>query len=890
MSEERESVLKIVVDATEAKKRLTENVAALEKNKAELALLNKALKDNRKAYEEGRLSLEEYETASTEVAQKIVETQKEVRLLSQESRTLQKALDAPIGSLNDQRAQLTQLLGAYDNFVVGVDGTEEELKSLEAEIQKVTKAVGGQEDATGRAQRKVGSYEDAIKKALSANNDINGSIGQTVSVFNQAQDLIGKYNAALKFSTDALGNFTDTLKNTDLSAKGLAVSFTNLAKTTLSLNSALKLLRLAFIAIPIVALLTALAALVSFFTSTQQGADLLSRALNPLKVAFEKLIGILQEFGKSIFENVTKAFDDPVQAVKDFGNAILENIENRFKSAIVLMDAFSEALKGNFKNAAKLGADAAIQFATGITNGTDKIEQAIDAVSDFIDETVKQANKLTDLSIAVEKAEIRLIRVRQELNAAIKEQQAIAQDVTKSEEERIAAAEKALQLSKQLQKEEQAFVDLQVKKLELEQSFNDTDNAGQKEYAELLARRSELQKQGIEQQNQLTRLTNQLTRERNALERQLSAQELKDREQALQQRLAAEKLSFEDRIALLKDLNDTQIALERKTQADIVEDITMSERRKQIAITESNRNILQLEGEFTAQEKELRKQQAQSNADFRAMVLELERTAFEQQFAINAEYGAATLKQNNELYNAELSALAARYEAEQLAAQGNAEQLLLLSKEYDLALTDAAAKEAQRRKAIRQAEFKQQSDVVNATRDLLGTLSQAFGQSTAASKVLAKTNATLAYIQELQNIAASAQSPLFAPNLVTGGAAGAAIQTVQTVAATGRYIANIATIAQAGAGGDFVTSKPTMLLVGEAGRERVQVTPLGARGTTIIPPSSGLRRTPENDLIARRSGNQQQVREVQVPVLVVEDYQRTANRVQIAEKRANGNR
>jgi hypothetical protein len=55
-------------------------------------------------------------------------------------------------------------------------------------------------------------------------------------------------------------------------------------------------------------------------------------------------------------------------------------------------------------------------------------------------------------------------------------------------------------------------------------------------------------------------------------------------------------------------------------------------------------------------------------------------------------------------------------------------------------------------------------------------------------------------------------------------------------------LANIANISAAAGGGDFVTSKPTLLLVGDnpGGRERVTVEPLSGRGKTTVNPNSGL--------------------------------------------------
>jgi hypothetical protein len=891
MAEEKESILRIVVDSNEAKKRLAENIAALEKNAAELKELRKQLTENRKAYEAGELSVEAYTQASQKTAESIALLSNEQKALQKESRQLANVLAAPIGSLNEQRAVLSQLLSAYDSFVVGVSGTEEEFKALEAEIQRVTKAVKGQEEATGRAQRNVGNYEEAIKNAINANSGLAGSIGNITGVLDTVKATIAAYNTVVADSTAAISSFTTSLREADLSAKGLTAAFTRLTKTTLTLNNAFKVLRAGLIALPLFAIIAALTSLVAFFGSTQKGADLLSRAIAPLRVGFDKLLGILQNLGEELFEKIQKAFTETEASIENIGDAIAQKLIDRFSMLLKLGPAITKFFSGDFKGAAKDATDAIVGFVTGVEDFTDK---ATEGVKKFIDETVKDGAKVVDLQIAIEKSEIALIKRRAAANKIIKEQQLIADDVTKSEQERIEATNKAEMAIEDLRKQELALFDLRQKQLELEQSFNDTNREGEKQAAELAAQRAELEA-GL-----TDRLREQVTKrvgiqaQFSATLRELSLQDLKDQESDLQKQLSNERLSFEDRGSLVAELGQTLVNIEQKTLEEIAEDRSVSEAQREVKLREANRRIIEIEAQTAAELLLLEQNKVQKSLSFISQVSEIEAQQAQADFDLAASFGVASIEQATALTDLKLEALNNRYALEQEAAKGNAEQLEIIERQFAAQETAILREEANRREQIRKAELDQQQKSVQAVSGLVSALGGLFGEQTAAAKVAAQANATLAYIQELQNIQASATSPLFPGNPPTAGLAGAGIAATQTIAATIRYGTNLASISQAGAGGEFMTTKPTLLLVGDnpSGRERVSVSPIGSSGSTRIAPNSGL-----IDMSGRNEGNfistmsaakvaAQSAQSAQTPVLVLETLQKAQRRVSMAESLA----
>jgi hypothetical protein len=241
---------------------------------------------------------------------------------------------------------------------------------------------------------------------------------------------------------------------------------------------------------------------------------------------------------------------------------------------------------------------------------------------------------------------------------------------------------------------------------------------------------------------------------------------------------------------------------------------------------------------------------------------------------------------NNELY-IKLNQLDADYTAKYKAYQ--AEQ------------TDKVRDAAANRAAIRQQETQQ---ALQASADLFGTLAAQFDQASAEYKIFATGQATAAYAAQLQNIPAVNSAISQPGNAVTFGGAGAVASAIQIAAATVAYGANLALINRAAGGGDFVTTRPTMLLVGDnpGGRERVTVEPLSGRGQTKIHPGSGMVAMAGGGTLTAGSGTgimsasreassqfaqatalQQALRNMPAPVVSVKDINTVQGRVTVKD-------
>ena len=142
-----------------------------------------------------------------------------------------------------------------------------------------------------------------------------------------------------------------------------------------------------------------------------------------------------------------------------------------------------------------------------------------------------------------------------------------------------------------------------------------------------------------------------------------------------------------------------------------------------------------------------------------------------------------------------------------------------------------------------QAEINSATAVAQAAQGVISQLAASAEQGSEIQKALALTNVAINLGTAIGNLTATTTSAASVDNVLTGGVAGfvkyAAFLAQVTASITSAR--NIIGGAAAG-GGDFMTTGPTLLLVGDnpGGRERVKVEPISGKGQTTINPNSGL--------------------------------------------------
>ena len=375
MANEQTTVLNIEVN-------YSDGIKAIAEYKTQIDALKKTEQEYKKQLKEGTITQQEYNERMTESKLKTAELNDAARTMEKQLSNQLKIQKENEGSLKQMRAELSNMTAAYDAMSKAERESAEGL-ALKDKINETTTALKGAEEETQRYYRNVGNYTNSIIEAANANipfvNEINNSI--------TALKGLGGY---LKDVGDEIKNIGVQFKTAQVETVGMTTAQKGLT-TALNLTSAaFKVLKIAIISTGIGALVIALGSLLSYFTKTQAGIELASKAMAGLGAVVNVIIDRLSKIG----------------------------------SALVNL------FKGNFKQAAN------------------DMKGAFKGVGDEMEREVKLAIQLKEALNQIEKQEITLSMRRASNKAQIEELKKISDDTTKSIGERTAAAQKAYELEK----------------------------------------------------------------------------------------------------------------------------------------------------------------------------------------------------------------------------------------------------------------------------------------------------------------------------------------------------------------------------------------------------------------------------------------------------------
>lgn len=415
--------------------------------------------------------------------------------------------------------------------------------------------------------------------------------------------------------------------------------------------------RVALMATGIGAVVAALGALIQAFRSTQEGADRINRVLVPLQSIFQALWGVVQNLSVALADRLVAAFRDPRQAIVDLGQALLANIINRFRAVIDIGGALGRVIQGIFtrdfamvREGARDAGNAFVQLGTGVEDAGDKLLSFGRDINTASREAFEAGQQIQALTEEIEKLrveqEVPLARMRREYE----ELRNVVRDTAASEEQRLEAADRAVQIRRDITDEELRLLDLEIERLELQQSLNDTTREEELELQRLIARREELQ---ATTERELGRVLSQ----RSSVIRQIEAQQTEE-EKARQ----AEIQAMEERAEAFRELLLTEEELRRQAF------------ERELAGLEE----LVEEGMFTREEAlEIRREMEQ---EFLAERTEGEAAAAGSILAIEKELAEARMAfrravtdEERELHAEEMRSIQERLEAITAAAEGEKE-------------------------------------------------------------------------------------------------------------------------------------------------------------------------------------------------------------------------
>lgn len=151
-------------------------VQGIMKYKKEIEALKTKLSDLNDAYAAGTITEGEY-TKETELTRAAInEYNRDVRSLRKEIQNNQRIEKEALGSLQQKRAELSNLTKRYDQLSEAERKNGAEGKKLAAQIKQLTQEIKGAEADTERFYRNVGNYTNSIMAAITGNSKFAQSI------------------------------------------------------------------------------------------------------------------------------------------------------------------------------------------------------------------------------------------------------------------------------------------------------------------------------------------------------------------------------------------------------------------------------------------------------------------------------------------------------------------------------------------------------------------------------------------------------------------------------------------------------------------------------------------------------------------------------------------
>jgi hypothetical protein len=270
------------------------------------------------------------------------------------------------------------------------------------------------------------------------------------------------------------------------------------------------------------ALVIAVISLTTYFTKTKRGADMLKRAM----AGVGAVVSVLTDSFSKVGEMMVGAFSNPKQAIKDLWEALKKNLLNRITGVIDQFKALGKVMEGVFSldwDQVKEGAEefkiALIQVSTGM----DEVQQKnfAETIKNITTEMNNEATAMMALEGRLQSLRdmensfmIQKAATRQEIERA----RLIAEDETKSAEERLENLKKALELEAETTKQE---IELAKERVAIQQEqMLLSENLAEDE--EKLA---QLKVALIEAETASIKMRRRVVTEVNALEREIQAEE-----------------------------------------------------------------------------------------------------------------------------------------------------------------------------------------------------------------------------------------------------------------------------------------------------------------------------------------------------------------------------
>ena len=546
-------------------------VEGLAKYEVKVREAKMAQEELRKALERGEISQQEYDKAVVASRTELTQLKNEQRQLQKELQNQVKAENEASGSLNELRAQLSNLTAQYD--ALSAAQREGDVgKQLKDQINEITNTLKAAEEGTQRYYRNVGNYTESIKQAFGSldkelekvKTDYEAAAAASEKATKAAEQAKTAYEDAAK----AEGETSEKTKQLRENYVNLSIAAKDAAKKAETLRNQMK-------------------------TNEQ--------AINATREATEKLYVNMIPFGNVLMPMLSRGltglkegFKLAAEGAKIVGKQFLALMANpivAFLAAIAAAIALIvKGVKGSEENTNKLSKILAplnmllgalqtalekvcgwiltgIEYAGKLAQLLGRVVQVATADIPLVGDAVRAANEAVEKAIELEERSQRLVKERRALMveeaknerelADLREQ---AADGAKTNAERLEALTKAAQLEEQVATERVRLAkeELQLAKEQAEMAPNSA--ADNERLAELEAKVYQEEARLFQQRKDLTKQMSRL-REQATKEAEAAAKAKADAVAAAEKKEVEAIQAAEDAmIAIIKDADEKRKA------------------------------------------------------------------------------------------------------------------------------------------------------------------------------------------------------------------------------------------------------------------------------------------------------------------------------------------
>ena len=368
------------------------------------------------------------------------------------------ALDKEATGITEAREQNASLLKIRNQLNLSKEDEAKLAAAINQKLDENTKFIKSNVSQNEQRIMGIGDYKNAILEATKESSSFGEKTNQLKAIHESLKVTYEASKEKLKEGVSTIKEFTAGTEGMSTAQKAGAIA-TNLG------SGALQLFKVALASTGIGLLIIAVAALIGYFTETQEGIDKLNGVLQPLKAIFGAIIGVLETLGGKLVDT----FTNPKKAMTDLVEFVEQNLINRFKAFGVILDGIVNL---DFKKVV----NGALQAGTGVENLTDKVSSGAKEAGKFLDENARKGAEIARLTKEAEEAQLDYNKAQLAVKDAINDQLLISKDTSRSFKERAAAAEEIISITEKNAKQEQAILNLKLQQLQIEHSLKGEKN------------------------------------------------------------------------------------------------------------------------------------------------------------------------------------------------------------------------------------------------------------------------------------------------------------------------------------------------------------------------------------------------------------------------------